>query len=151
MSSTSERVRGLVLELERSGVRLWLDERGAHAEPADALTPELREELRALKSEVVEYLVEQGEQIVDDEDRAHSDMRTPPRTPEDAEQQRADADRTREAARRRYQGGAVLINDHNNFGRYMAQLRRQREASEAAERGDAPPQRRYKTAFNVFE
>ena len=140
LTSDSE-VRALLQELQQLGVRLWLDERGAHAEPADRLTPELklREELRDLKSEVLQYLVEQGEEIVDDEERAHGDMRTLPRTPEEAERQRAEADRERERARRRYQGGMVLINDRNNFGAYMRQLRRQREASEAAERGELPP------------
>ena len=66
-------------------------------------------------------------------------MRTLPRTPEEADKQRTDADRARESARRRYQNGAVLINDPNNFGHYMRQLRRQREASEAAERGEFRP------------
>jgi hypothetical protein len=137
-------------ELQQLGVRLWLDERGAHAQPADRLTPELKEQLRDLKSEVLQYLAEQGEEIVDDEERAHSDMRTLPRTPEEAEKQRADAERDREHARRRYQGGMVLINDRNNFGHYMRLLRQQREAAEAVERGDVPPQGRYRTRFDVF-
>jgi hypothetical protein len=138
-------------ELQQLGVRLWLDERGAHLAPKEKLTAEMRAELRELKSEVIEYLAERGEEIVDDEERAHADMRTLPRTLAEAEQQRADADRARESARRRYQNGAVLINDPNNFGHYMRQLRRQREASEAAERGDLPPAGRYATRFDVFK
>jgi hypothetical protein len=139
-------------ELQQLGVTLWLDERGAHGRPADRLPLELREGLRRLKSEVIQYLAEQGEEVVDDPDeRAHSGARTLPRTPEDVEKQRADADRTREAARRRYQGGAVLINGRSDLGHYMGQLRRQREASRAAERGDAPAQGRYVTRFNIFE
>ncbi|MGB6561103.1 MAG: hypothetical protein WBE69_00715, partial [Candidatus Binataceae bacterium] len=103
-----------------------------------------------LRSELVDHLSTVAEEIVDDEERAHSDMRTLPRTPEEADKQRTDADRARESARRRYQNGAVLINDPNNFGHYMRQLRRQREASEAAERGELPPAGRYVTRFNVF-
>ena len=151
LTSDSE-VRALLQELQQLGVTLWLDERGAHAKPAERLPRELREELRRLKSEVVEFLVEQGEEVVDDpEERAHGDMRTLPRTADETDKQRADADRARESTRRRYQNGAVLINDPNNFGHYMRQLRRQREASEAAERGDIPPAGRYVTRFNPFD
>ena len=139
-------------ELQQLGVRLWLDERGAHLEPKEKLTAEMRAELRELKSEVIEYLAERGEEIIaDPEERAHSDTRSLPRTPEEADKQRTDADRARESARRRYQNGAVLINDPNNFGHYMRQLRRQREASEAAERGELTPAGRYVARFDVFK
>jgi TubC N-terminal docking domain len=157
MSSTSDqRVRALLQELQQLGVRLWLDERGAHAEPAERLTPELKGRLRDVKSEVIEYLAERGEEVVDytagdPEGKSHSDMRTLPRTPEEAERQRADAERTRESARRRYQGGAVLINDKNSFGHYMDLLVRARERREAVERGDLPPEGRYVTRFGVFK
>jgi hypothetical protein len=104
-------------ELQQFGVTLWLDERGAHAQPAARLTPELKEQLRDLKSAVLQYLAEQGEEVVqtgedspvDDEERAHCDMRTLPRTPEEVDKQRADAERVREAGRRRYQGGQLRV------------------------------------------
>ena len=143
------RLPRLLQELDDRGARLRLENGQLHVN-GDKLTAELCDEVSELRAELVEYLRTQGEEIVDDEERAHSDMRTLPRTPEEAEKQRADADRTRERARRRYQGGAVLINDPNNFGHYMRQLHRQREASEAAERGDLPPAGRYVTRFDVF-
>jgi hypothetical protein len=158
MSSTSDqRVRALVQELQQLGVTLWLDERGAHLEPKEKLTADMRAELRELKAEVIEYLVEQGEEVVDytagdAEGKSRFDMRTPPRTPEEVEQQRAEAERTRERARRKYQGGALLVNDADaiRYGHYMTQLVRQRERREAIERGDLPPEGRYKTGWDLF-
>jgi hypothetical protein len=140
----------LLQELDDRGARLRLENGQLHVEHGDRLTATLCDEITELRTELVEYLGTQGEEIVDDEERAHGDMRTLPRTADETDKQRADADRARESARRRYQGGAVLINDPNNFGHYMRQLRRQREASEAAERGELPPAGRYVTRFNVF-
>jgi hypothetical protein len=140
-----------VNRLEDLGFELWLDGADIKVWPVAKLTADMRAEIADLKVELVEYLGTVAETVVDDpEERAHGDMRTLPRTPEEAERQRAEADRERERARRRYQGGAVLINDPNNFGHYMRQLRRQREAREAAERGESAPPGRYVTRFNVF-
>lgn len=145
------RLPRLLQELDDRGARLRLENGQLHVEHGDKLTAELCDEVTELRAELVEYLSTQGEEIVDDPvEKSHSDMRTLPRTPEEAAQQRADADRARESARRRYQGGAVLINDPNNFGHYMRLLRQQREAAEARERGELPPQGRYATRFDIF-
>jgi hypothetical protein len=154
MSSTSnQRVRAIAVELQSLGVRLWLDESGAHLEPKEKVTADMRAELRNLKAEVIEYLVEQGETLVDDpEERAHSDMRTPPRTPEEVDKQRTDADRAREKARRKYQGGVLLVNDPNamRYSAYMSQLVKERERREAVASGALPPEGRYQTRWDLF-
>lgn len=145
-----QRIHLLLKELGHLDIEVRLDD-GHLQINGDKLTVELCDEIDELKPELVEYLSTHGEEIVDDpEERAHSDRNTLPRTPEEAERQRADADRVRERARRRYQNGAVLVNDRNNMGQYMRQLRQQREAAEAVERGDAPPAGRYRTRFDIF-
>ena len=145
------RLPRLLQELDDRRVRLRLENGQLHVEHGEGLSAELCDEVSELRAELVAYLRTQGEEIIDDpEERAHADLRTLPRAPEEVEKQRDDADRVREAGRRRYQNGAVLINDPNNFGHYMRQLRRQREASEAAERGETPAQGRYVTRFDVF-
>jgi TubC N-terminal docking domain len=135
-------------ELQQLGVSLFLDERGARAQPADRLPLELREELRRLKSEVIQYLAEQGEQIIDDpEERAHSDRNSPP-APE-----LSDADKVAtslKASKRMYMNGEVLVNHPNNMGAHMRRLREQDERRQAAERGELPPQGRYRTRFDIF-
>jgi TubC N-terminal docking domain len=135
-------------ELQQLGVSLFLDERGARAQPADRLPLELREELRRLKSEVIQYLAEQGEQIIDDpEERAHSDRNSPP-APE-----LSDADKVAtslKASKRMYMNGEVLVNHPNNMGAFMRRLREQDERRQAAERGELPPQGRYRTRFDIF-
>lgn len=155
-SQRSQRARVLADNLGHLGFVLWLEGAEVRVRPAAELTPELRAELAELKAELTEYLAVQGETVVDytaadPEGRAHSDMRTLPRTPEEAEKQRADAERARDSARRRYQGGQVLINDRNNFGHYMRELRRLREQAEARERGEIPPEGRYRSRFDVFK
>jgi uncharacterized caspase-like protein len=149
LTSDSE-VRALMLEVQRLGVTLWLDERGAHAEPAERLTPELKGRLRDFKSAVIEYLAEQGESIVDPDAIVLNN--TPPRIPEEVEQQRADADRDRVRAQRKYQNGRLLVNDPDamRFSRYMSELVKLRERSEAISRGDLPPEGRYKTGWDLF-
>ena len=103
------------------------------------------------------YLSTQGEEVVDytaddAEGKSHSDMRTPPRTPEEAERQRTDAERTRERARRRYQGGMLLVNDPDamRYSAHMRQLVRLQERRQAIERGELAPEGRYKTNWDVF-
>ena len=165
MSSTSDqRVRALRQELQQLGVRLWLDERGAHAEPAEKLTTEMRAELRELKAEVIEYLVEQGEEVVDytagdAEGKSHSDMRTLPRPAAEVD---ADARKAQAGAaqRRQYQNGMVVVHNHdgltgdrgrNGFARHVELLVRERNHRAAVERGEIPPAGRYRTQFNPFE
>jgi hypothetical protein len=148
LTSDSE-VRALMQELQQLGVRLWLDERGAHAEPAEKLTGEMREELRRLKSEVCDFLVEQGEEIVDDsEERSHQGNNTPP-APALSRDDKLRAGLT--ASKRLYMNGEVLVNHPNNMGAFMRRLREQDERRQAAERGDAPAQGRYVTRFDVFK
>jgi hypothetical protein len=143
--------RGVTLRLENGQLHVQTVARGRNVEHGEGLSAELCDEVSELRAELVAYLRTDGEEVIDDpEERAHFGMRTLPRTPEEVEKQRADADRVREAGRRRYQNGAVLINDPNNFGHYMRQLRRQREASEAAERGELPPQGYYQRKWDIF-
>jgi Mg2+ and Co2+ transporter CorA len=86
------RLPRLLQELADRRVRLRLENGQLHVEHGDRLTAELCDEVTELRAELVEYLHTQGEEIVDDpEERAHGDMRTLPRTPEEAERQRADA------------------------------------------------------------
>jgi hypothetical protein len=144
------RLPRLLQELDDRRVRLRLENGQLHVEHGDRLTAALCDEVSELRAELVAYLRTDGEEVIDEEERAHFGMRTLPRTPEEVEKQRADADRVREAGRRRYQNGAVLINDPNNFGHYMRQLRRQRETSEAAERGELPPQGYYQRKWDIF-
>ena len=146
-----QRMHLLLREFDRRDVRLRLDGGQLRVQHGDKLTAELCDEVTELRAELVDYLSTIGEEIIDDEERAHAGMRTLPRTADETDKQRADADRERERARRRYQNGAVLINDPNNFGAFMRRLREQDERRQAAERGDAPAQGRYVTRFDVFK
>jgi hypothetical protein len=142
----------LLRQLERLHIRIWLDEFGVHAEPGRAVPDELRSELRRLKPEITDHLTRGGEEVVNDpQERAHAGLSSPPSTPEDAAKQRAEADHAREANRRRYQGGDVVVGGSLSFGLYMRQLRRLREEREAAERGELPSAGRYATNFDVFK
>jgi hypothetical protein len=143
-------------ELQQLGVRLWLDERGAHAEPAERLPLELREELRRLKSEVIEFLAEQGESIVDPDAIVLNN--TPPRSAAEVD---ADARKAQAAAaqRRQYQNGMVVVHNHdgltgdrgrNGFARHVELLVRERNHRAAVEAGEIPPEGRYRTRFDVF-
>jgi hypothetical protein len=160
------RLPRLLQELDDRGARLRLENGQLHVQRGDRLTAELCDEVSELRAELVAYLRTDGEEVVqtgedtapgadastlvdDPEERAHADVRTLPRTPEEVDKQRSDADRERERARRRYQGGAVVIND-NSYGHYMTLLVRERERREAVERGELPPAGRYVTRFNVF-
>jgi TubC N-terminal docking domain len=145
--------RDLVRALHLLEVTIWLDGGGLNARPKSLLSQELRDEIEELKPELIELLKTEGIEDVftlDAEEKQHSDGRTLPRTPEEAAQQRDDADRVREAGRRRYQGGMVVINDRSNFGHYMTLLVRERERREAIERGEVPPAGRYKTGWDLF-
>jgi hypothetical protein len=143
------RLPRLLQELDDRRVRLRLENGQLHVEHGDKLTAELCDQVSELRAELVAYLRTQGEEIIDDpEERAHADLRTLPRTPEEAAQQRDDADRVREG-RRRYQGGAVVIND-NSFGHYMTLLVRERERREAVARGELPPQGYYQRKWDIF-
>jgi hypothetical protein len=142
--------RRVRLRLENGQLHVQTVARGRNVEHGDRLTAELCDEITALRAELVEYLRTDGEEVIDDpEERAHFGMRTLPRTPEEVEKQRAAADRERERARRRYQGGAVVIND-NSFGHYMTLLVRERERREAVERGELPPQGYYQRKWDIF-
>ena len=143
------RLPRLLRELEDRGVALRLEDGRLHIQHGDKLTAELCDEVSELRAELVAYLRTDGEEVIDDEEKQHSDMRTLPRTPEEVEKQRAAADRERERARRRYQGGAVVIND-NSFGHYMTLLVRERERREAVERGELPPQGYYQRKWDIF-
>jgi hypothetical protein len=84
----------------------------------------MRDELRELKAEVIEYLVEQGEQIIDDpEERSHQGNNTPP-APEMSRDDKLRAGL--KASKRSYQNGMVVVNGQNNLGHYMRQLVRMR-------------------------
>jgi hypothetical protein len=144
------RLPRLLQELDDRRVRLRLENGQLHVEHGDELTATLCDEVSELRAELVAYLRTDGEEVIDDpEERAHGDLRSPPRTPEEVDKQRADADRVREAGRRRYQGGAVVIND-NSFGHYMTLLVRERERREAVERGELPPQGYYQRKWDIF-
>jgi hypothetical protein len=147
-----QQARDLVRALHLLEVTIWLDGGGLNARPKSLLSQELRDEIEELKPELIELLKTEGIEDVftlDAEEKQHSDGRTLPRTPEEAAQQRDDADRVREAGRRRYQGGAVVIND-NSFGHYMTLLVRERERREAVERGELPPQGYYQRKWDIF-
>ena len=150
MSGLSNELQTLMRDLERLHVRAWLDEFGVHLEPANHLPQELRDELRRLKAEVTDYLVQQGESVVvvDAIERAHA-INTPA-APEMTEQQKLEAN-AKASSGRSYQNGQVLINHPNNMGNYMRQLSRQAEEREARDRGDVPPAGRYRTSFNEFD
>ena len=132
------------------GVGIWLDAAGLNARPMSLLSQELRDEIEELKPELIELLKTEGIEDVftlDAEEKQHSDVRTLP-APELSRDDKLAT--SLKASRRSYQGGAVVVNGQNSMGQYMRQLRRQREASEAAERGELPPTGRYVTRFNVF-
>src|SRR5215472_2737654 len=98
-------VQILVKELGRLGIRIWLDELGIHLEPANHLPQELRDELRRLKAEVTDYLVQQGESVISDpEERVHIINSIP--APEMTEEQKHEANA--KASKRSYQSGAVV-------------------------------------------
>jgi hypothetical protein len=100
------------------------------------LTGDMRAEIIELKPELIEHLRTVGEEIIDDPvEQSHSDMHTPP-APEMTREDKLRAGLT--ASRRSYQGGQVVVNGQNSMGRYMRLLREQREASQAAERGELP-------------
>jgi hypothetical protein len=142
--------RRVRLRLENGQLHVQTVARGRNVEHGAKLTAELCDEISELRAELVAYLRTDGEEVIDDpEEQQHSGMRTLPRTPEEAAQQRDDADRVREAGRRRYQGGAVVIND-NSFGHYMTLLVRERERREAVERGELPPQGYYQRKWDIF-
>jgi tubulysin polyketide synthase-like protein len=143
------RLPRLLQELDDRRVRLRLENGQLHVEHGDRLTAELCDEVSELRAELVAYLRTDGEEVIDEEEKQHSDMRTLPRTPEEVDKQRAAADRERERARRRYQGGAVVIND-NSFGHYMTLLVRERERREAVARGELPPQGYYQRKWDIF-
>jgi hypothetical protein len=159
------RLPRLLQELDDRGARLRLENGQLHVEHGDKLTAKLCDQVSEMRAELVDYLRTDGEEVVqtgedtapgadastpvDAEEQQHSDLRTLPRTPEEAAQQRDDADRVREAGRRRYQGGAVVIND-NSFGHYMTLLVRARERREAVERGELPPQGYYQRKWDIF-
>jgi hypothetical protein len=146
------RLNLLLRELDRCGAAtLRLENGQLHVEHGDKLTAALCDEITEMRVELLDYLRTQGEEILNDpEQGAHSNMHTLPRTPEEVDKQRADAARTRESARRRYQGGAVLVNDSNNFGHYLRQLRQQDEHRQAIERGELPREGFYCTKFDPF-
>jgi len=146
-----QRVRAFLKATDRLGVELSIVGGRVRARSADPLTEEMSAELLDLKPELLEYLTARGEEIIyDPEELGHSDMSTLPRSAEEVDKQRADAERARERARRRYQGGAVLVNDRNSFGFFMRRLRELREAGEARERGELPPAGQYATRFDIF-
>ena len=145
------RARAFIQRIADLGGEVVLNDGGGVQIRLEAgVTAELREEGAALKPDLLELLLTEGVETIDAEEKQHSGMHTPPRSAAEVDKQRADADRSRERARRRYQGGMVLVNDRNNFGHYMRQLRQQREASEARERGELPPEGKYATKFEIF-
>jgi hypothetical protein len=144
----SQQARGLMEELQELGVTLFLDAAGAHAQPAEKLTPGLKARARELKSELVEHRRTQGTEVIDDpEERAHGDRNTLP-APELSRDDKLRAGLT--ASKRSYQGGQVVVNGQNAMVRYMRLLREERERREAVESGTAPPAGRYVTRFEVF-
>jgi hypothetical protein len=120
------------------------------------LTAELREELCRLKSEVIEYLAERGESIVDPD--AIMLNNTPPRSAAEVE---ADARKAQAGAalRRQYQGGTVVVHNHdgltgdrgrNGLARHVELLVRERNHRAAVEAGEIPPAGKYRTNFDPF-
>jgi hypothetical protein len=152
------RARRLIDELRELGVKVFLDEFGVHARPADKIPLPLRGHLRALKPWIAEHLALSGESVIDDpEERSHQGSNTPP-APEMSRDEGFAA--SLKASRRSYQSGQVNVINHdgltppenaNSMGRYMYLLRQERERSEAIERGDSPPDGKYSTKFDIFK
>jgi hypothetical protein len=139
----------LLRYLHDRGVMVWRDDSGdVNVSPASGLTATVREELGNLKGPLRELLEAEETVVIDPVEQSHSDMRTPP-APELSDQDKLAA--SLKASRRGYQGGQVVVNGQNAMGGYMRLLREQREASQAAERGEIPPAGRYRTQFNPFE
>ena len=143
-----QQARDLVRALHLLGVAIWLDAAGLNARPMSLLSQELRDEIEEVKPELIELLKTEG---IEDIFTLDADAVVTNSTPPAPELSTADKLATSlKASRRSYQGGQVVVNGQNAMGRYMRLLREQREASQAAERGELPPAGRYRTNFDVF-
>jgi hypothetical protein len=139
----------LLRYLHDRGVMVWRDDSGdVSFAPASGLTETTKEEITNLAEPLRELLEAEETVIIDPVEQSHSYMRTPS-TPEMSREDKLRAGLT--ASKRKYMNGELLVNDVNNFGHYMRQLVRERERQQAIERGDAAPQGRYRTRFNVFD
>jgi TubC N-terminal docking domain len=142
------RLPRLLQELDDRRVRLRLENGQLHVEHGDKLTAELCDEVSELRAELVAYLRTDGEEVLDDpEERSRQGNNTPP-APELSRDDKLAT--SLKASKRMYMNGEVLVNHPNNMGAFMRRLREQDERRQAAERGELPPQGRYRTRFDIF-